>query len=120
MMDDPVTADVASDWFGQVGEVIVAEVDRLWPEEDDIGFRVGNLAEEVGEVTRAVTKRRHAEHAADGLCKGMTVDQWTEELRAELFQLAGVIVDIAHREGFDLVDGLEWVAATLQVRERGT
>lgn len=110
-------ADVDLD---RLGERIATEVDRLWPEENDPGWRAGNLAEETGEVIRAITKRRHAQHAPDGRCKGLTVDQWTDELGLELAQTLGVILDIAYREGIDIAARLTECVAVLERRERGS
>lgn len=106
-------------WFRKTGAALAKEVDRLWPHENDPAYRAACLAEEAGEVNRAVTKRRHAAYAADGRCKGRTVDEWTDELRVELGQTLGVILDIAHRERIDLVPALEQCLGTLQRREAG-
>lgn len=109
------------DWFTDTATALVGEVDRLWPNESsDPAYRGACLAEEAGEVNRAITKRRHAQHAANGLCKGMTVNDWTRELRLELAQTFGVILDMAHREGFDLITLVEDCVATLRAREAGT
>lgn len=115
-------AESAEDWFRRVGCTLVREADRLWPEEGagNAAFRGNALAEEAGEVIRAITKRRHALNAADGRCKGKTVAEWTEELRIELAQVLGVVMDIAIRENFDLVPQVEAAATALQLRERGT
>lgn len=115
MLDPTVAA-----WFAENGRALAVEVDRLWPHETDPAYRAGCLAEEAGEVNRAITKRRHASHAADGLCKGLTVDGWTGNLRLELAQALGVILDIAHREGIDVATELEGCVATLQRREAGS
>lgn len=112
--------EVVSAWFAMMGAALAKEVDRLWPHEDDPAYRAGCLNEEAGEVHRAVTKRRHASHAANGLCKGLTVDQWTDEMRTELAQALGVICDIAHRERFRMVPAAEECLALLQQREMGT
>lgn len=117
---DPDDAFVVGLWFTDRGQAIVKEVDRLWPEENDPAYRSGSLAEEAGEVNRAITKRRHASYAADGKCKGKTVDEWTAELRLELTQALGVILDIAQREGIDLVSSLDDCVRILQQREVGT
>lgn len=107
-------------WIADTSASISAEVNRLWPHETDPAYRGACLAEEAGEVNRAITKRRHASHARNGKCKGLTVDEWTGELRTELAQALGVILDIAHREGIDLVPAIERCVAALQVREVGT
>jgi NTP pyrophosphatase (non-canonical NTP hydrolase) len=99
---------------------MVVEIDRLWPDENEPAFRGQCIAEEAGEVNRAITKRRHAQRAVHGRCKGKTVDEWTEELRTELAQLVGVACDIAHREGFDLGADLEQCLYILQRREEGS
>lgn len=125
MFDEGDEADVfhsvaASAWFDEMGRSLAQEVDRLWPQESDPAYRAACLAEEAGEVNRAITKRRHASFAADGKCKGKTVDEWTEELHVELCQLVGVILDFAHREDIDLVSGVEECVLTLRRREAGS
>lgn len=105
-------------WFTEQGRALGVEVDRLWPTENDAGYRASALAEEAGEVIRAITKRRHA--LAAGTCKGLSPDDWTEELRVELGQVLGVILDIAHREGFDLADEVEACVRVLQARKSGS
>jgi NTP pyrophosphatase (non-canonical NTP hydrolase) len=102
------------------GQAIVAEVDRLWPSEDNPAYRGACLAEEAGEVNRAITKRRHAMNSPDGLCKGKTVSDWDMELGLELAQLLGVVLDIAHRENIDLVPAVEETVRILQRRQEGT
>lgn len=106
--------------LGRLGALMGAEIDRLWPQEDNPGYRAQCLAEEAGEVSRAITKRRHASHASDGRCKGNTVDEWTAELDLELAQLVGVAADIAHREGIDLHRSLARCLTVLQGRQAGT
>lgn len=106
--------------LSELATAIAKEVDRLWPEETNPAYRGACLAEEAGEVNRAITKRRHAQHSADGLCKGKTVDEWTEELRVELAQALGVILDIAHREGFDIAADIEDCWTILHDREAGS
>lgn len=108
------------DWFEEIGDAIAFEIDRLFPHENDPAYRGACLAEEAGEVNRAITKRRHASHAADGKCKGKTVDEWTDEIRLELAQLIGVAFDIAHREHINLVPAVEECLQVLQEREAGT
>jgi len=108
-------AYVVGMWLEEVGAAISVEVDRLWPGEDD-GGRAQCLSEEAGEVSRAITKRRHASRSKSGTCKGMTVEQWTEELRLELAQTVGVCLDIAHREGFDLAGDIEACLGALRAR----
>lgn len=110
----------AARWIARKGREIVAEIDRLWPLENDPGYRAQCLSEEAGEVSRAITKRRHASHAPDGLCKGLTVDEWTEQVELELAQALGVAFDIAERENINLVGALERCVETLQNREAGS
>lgn len=118
-MTTPKTSEV-SDWFEWLSGEIATEVTRLWPEETEDAHRGACIAEEAGEVNRAITKRRHARYAEDGLCKGLTVDQWTDELKMELTQLVGVILDLAHREGFDLIPELVKCLVILELREKGS
>lgn len=112
--------DQVARWFADMGFHLTTEVDRLWPHESNAAYRGACLAEEAGEVNRAITKRRHAINSPEGTCKGKTVDDWTEELRIELAQALGVILDIAHREGFDLPTDVEQCVAILQERKAGT
>lgn len=107
-------------WLAKAGAALAQEVDRLWPNEDSPAYRGACLAEEAGEVNRAITKRRHAINAPSGLCKGKTPAEWTNELRIELAQALGVILDIAHREGFNLFDDVNECVGVLQNREVGT
>lgn len=109
-----------SGWMDDMGAALAKEVDRLWPSENNPAYRGACLAEEAGEVNRAITKRRHATNSPDGKCKGLTVDEWTNELRVELAQALGVILDIAHREGFDLAVDIEECVVILQARKTGT
>lgn len=111
---------MAAATLNELATAIAKEVDRLWPEETDPAYRGACLAEEAGEVNRAITKRRHAAHSTDGLCKSKTVDEWTDELRVELAQALGVILDIAHREGFDIAADLERCWAILRDRKAGS
>lgn len=117
---DEDLSDAAAQWFECIGRSIVADIDRLWPHEDNPAYRAACLAEEAGEVNRAITKRRHAYNDPDLRCKGKTPNQWTEELRIELAQALGVIIDIAEREGFDLVDAVEQCAVILRARKAGS
>lgn len=93
-----------------------AEVDRLWPGET-IQERGNCLAEETGEVNRAITKRRHAIKNKSGKCKGMTVEDWTDNLHKETMQTLGVALSICAMEGFDPVEGLLEALSALQRRE---
>lgn len=89
------------------------EIDRLWPRESTHARGLA-LAEEAGEVCRAMLKRDHATWA--GTWRGLTPAQWTENLRVETFQAVGVLLDIARREGFDVEQGLRDVLAVLEGR----
>lgn len=75
------------------------EVDRLWPRETPFGRGLA-LAEEAGEVCRAMLKRDHAEAA--GTFKGKTPEE---------------LLDIARREDFDVDLGLAEVVWKLKGRE---
>lgn len=97
-----------------IAEEIRWDIDRLWPDESPEG-RLNCLAEEVGEATRANTKRRHAR--VHGTFKGLTPEEWTANLRLELAQAIGVILDIANREGFSMNEALLEVGHTLRGRE---
>jgi NTP pyrophosphatase (non-canonical NTP hydrolase) len=92
-----------SRYLDNLGAAFAGEVDRLWPDENDQGYRAQCLAEEAAEVSRAITKRRHAMNSPNGLCKGRTVEEWTGEIELELGQLIGVALDIAHRESISLL-----------------
>lgn len=64
------------------------------------------LAEEVGELARCVVKRHHGN-------RGSTED-WTAELRREMGDVLLVLCNLAHIEGFDLLDaGAERLAVIL-------
>lgn len=117
MMD---AREAAADWFAEKGAAFAKEVDRLWPDENNPGYRAQCLSEEAGEVSRAITKRRHATHSARGLCKGLTADEWTDEVRKELAQVLGVVLDIAHREGIDLLEATAECLDILRHREVDT
>lgn len=109
------------DWVAELGPLFVAQCDRLWPDETQIdSWRLDCLVEEAVECLRAVTKRRHARNASDGICKGLTVEEWDRELAGELGQLVGVAIDIAHREGIDLQEVTRQALEALQRREPGT
>lgn len=94
-------------------DAIGAEVDRLWPTETEFGRGLA-LAEEVGEVARAYLKRSHAQVL--GSFKGRTAQEWTDNLRVEVFQAVGVLLDIARREGFDIEAGLDLCLQSLRSR----
>lgn len=87
-----------------LGAAIAGEVDRIWPGQtmDERGMA---LAEEAGEVNRALLKRNHTVRYG-GMFKGKTTDDWRENLRIEVAQTIGVALDIAHREGFNVIDDL--------------
>lgn len=98
-----------------IAEEIAWDVARLWPDETEEG-RLLCLVEETGEACRAATKRRHAR--ALGTFKDLTPEEWTANLRIELAQAIGVILDIAHREGFSMNEALLEVGHALRERER--
>lgn len=104
-------------WLHKMGSQTAQQVDRLWPEENNPAFRGAALAEEVGEVNRAITKRRHAENSPNGTCKGMTVEDWNKELEKELGQAFCVILDIAYREHIDLAAAAHRSLHQLEKRE---
>lgn len=108
-MGSPVDLD-------SIGAEVRWDVDRLWPDETEQG-RFLCLVEEVGEACRAATKRRHAMVAASGKCKGLTAAEWTENLRVELAQALGVILDIYDREGFSMNEAIVEVGHVLRGRE---
>lgn len=89
------------------------EVDRLWPGES-VYARALALSEETGEVSRAILKREHA--CKQGTFKGMTPKEWTENLRVEVFQAIGVLLDIAAREQFDVEQGVTEALEILEAR----
>lgn len=65
-----------------------------WPDEDVLSDALG-IAEEAGEVCRAVLKRRHG-------TRGTKAD-WTAQLRSEAADTTIVLLVLAEREGFDLL-----------------
>lgn len=68
---------------------------QQWPDEDVLSDALG-LAEEAGEVCRAVLKRRHG-------TRGSAVE-WREQLRKEAADVLIVLCVLAEREAFDLFD----------------
>lgn len=97
------------------GEEVATEIDRLFPGQSTFG-RCLALAEESGEVCRAVLKRDHVISSGRPF-KGHDEAGWTANLRVELAQLIGVAVDIAYREGFDLTEDLLRMVIALRQRE---
>lgn len=84
---------------------------RLWPHDtlDTFGLK---LAEEAGEVARAILKRTNAHHAGDL----DAVDEWTANLRTELAQTLVCLLKIAHHEGASLATELLEELALLRLR----
>lgn len=95
------------------------QVERIWPtppDQDPLQRQILALTEEVGEIARAALKRSHAERSPTSRHKGLTVEEWTWELREEIGQAIGVLLGLGHLEGVDL-DTI--VASTLTaLRER--
>lgn len=71
--------------------------DALWPGET-VETKALALAEECGEVARAVVKAGHAERGEGD----RTAEDWEANLRLELAQVVVVAFGIAERKGFDL------------------
>lgn len=65
-----------------------------WPDEDVLSDALG-VAEEAGEIARAVLKRRHGTRGSH--------DDWTAQLRTEAADVLLVLMVLAEREGFDLM-----------------
>lgn len=110
------TQEEVSHWLAEVGASIAKEVNRLWPHELKPIYRGLALSEEVGEVNRAILKRRHALTTPDGKCRGLTAMEWLAQLREELVQTLAVILDIGHREGIDFAASIEILVGRLQQR----
>lgn len=81
--------------YGPLQQRVGEHVAATWPGESIVHAAIG-LSEEVGEVSRCVVKREHGTRG--------TPEQWTAELRKEVGQVAVVLLDIAHREGFNLME----------------
>lgn len=90
----------AEDLDGQ--QVLAAAMaDVLWPGET-IEEAALALAEEAGEVARAVIKRNHAARSEGD----RPPTDWTHNLRVELAQVVVVALKMAEREGFSLWDAI--------------
>lgn len=83
-------------------ETVSLLVDLIWPGETD-ECRGLALAEEAGEVARAILKREHARRGEGDRNKER---DWTENLRKELSQVVVVAMSIAQHEGFSLGDAV--------------
>jgi NTP pyrophosphatase (non-canonical NTP hydrolase) len=70
---------------------------RRWPDMDATSEALA-LAEEAGEVCRAVLKRHQGVRG--------TSEQWSEQLRTELAQVVVVAINLAAVEGFDLYEAV--------------
>lgn len=98
-----------------LGEEVATEIDRLFPGQAMFG-RCLALAEEAGEVCRAVLKRDYVVSNRRAF-KGLDEAGWTANLRVELAQRIGVALDIAVREGFDITEDLLVMLIALRQRE---
>lgn len=76
---------------------IYGDAARRWPDMDATSEALA-LAEEAGEVCRAVLKRRHGVRG--------TSAEWSEQLRTELAQVVAVAFNLAAIEGFDLYEAV--------------
>jgi NTP pyrophosphatase (non-canonical NTP hydrolase) len=102
-----------------IAEAQATEVERIWPTptgQDPVLRQVAALTEEVGEIARAVLKRSHASRTTDGTHKGLTVDEWTEEVALEIGQALGVLLGLAHQEGVHLDDRMAATIDALRAR----
>jgi NTP pyrophosphatase (non-canonical NTP hydrolase) len=91
--------------LNEMARVQATEVERIWPTpegQDPVLRQLTALTEEVGEIARAVLKRSHASRTLDGSHKGLTVEQWGEEVALEIGQALGVLLGLAHQERVDL------------------
>lgn len=86
------------------GQQVLAEAltNALWPGET-IEEAALALAEEAGEVARAVIKRNHASRSEGD----RPPTDWTHNLRVELAQVVVVALKMAEREGFSLWDAID-------------
>lgn len=71
---------------------------RRWPDMD-VESEALALAEETGEVCRAVVKRRHGVRGSR--------DDWSAQLRVELAQVVAACFNLPAIEGFDLMEAVE-------------
>lgn len=81
---------------------------RRWPDMDAESEALA-LAEEAGEVCRAVLKRGRGIRGSS--------EEWTDNLRTEITQTAAVLCNLAAIEGFDLFEAMleehcRWRAST--------
>jgi NTP pyrophosphatase (non-canonical NTP hydrolase) len=70
---------------------------RSWPGETVVHAGLA-LAEEAGEVCKALLKREHGTRGTFG--------EWTQQVRKECGDVFLVLCDIAHREGFSLAQAV--------------
>jgi NTP pyrophosphatase (non-canonical NTP hydrolase) len=89
--------------------LVSLSADRLWPGQtvEESGLA---LAEEAGEVCRALLKRQHGVRG--------TRSEWDENLRIEIAQVAGVCLHIANQEGWSLFEALREMAGVLSSRAK--
>lgn len=97
---------------------VIEHVERLWPGES-LNARLVALVEEVGEVGRAILKRDHARKAIDGKCRGLTVAEWSDNLKEEAGQALVVLLTIAELEHFSLYDAAVRAGQALAGRQPG-
>lgn len=93
------------DVMNDLARTLHEEVERIWPTpsgSDVMQRQALALCEEVGEIARAILKRSHAMRSPDGIHKGKTAVEWTDELHVEIGQTIGVALQLAHIEGINV------------------
>jgi NTP pyrophosphatase (non-canonical NTP hydrolase) len=83
---------IGRNWLDELAHLAHAEADRRWHDTLTIESEVLALVEEVGELCRAVVKRREGTRG--------TTEEWTSNLRLEWGQAMLVLLNISALEGF--------------------
>lgn len=89
-------------YFDVEQETVHALIQLMWPNENVERCGLA-LAEEAGEVARAILKR---EHQRDGDGDRGGERDWTANLRKEVAQVVITCMSLAEREGFSLRDAI--------------
>lgn len=93
----PPLADSVRRWMTHLELASGTYAERSWPGETVVHAGLA-LAEEAGEVCKAILKREHGTRGSFG--------EWTQEVRKECGDVFLVLCDIAHREGFSLAQAV--------------
>jgi NTP pyrophosphatase (non-canonical NTP hydrolase) len=96
-MNDRNSVPLGWEGFEDLQEQAGRYIRRTWPGEGTTEQALG-LAEEAGEVCRAVLKRIHGTRG--------TTEQWTAEIRKEAGDVVLVLLGLASYEGFSLAQAV--------------